>query len=442
MPKKKKETTKNLTPFIPNLLVESGDVTGHQRPLASYNAFADTTLIGRNYDLEITEFPVRDSKKARQLIEMWEYCPEIATAISEISDSVWSSDDGDDQGFTISTTLNDNVTSIDKNVYSILLEFINNFLHDTKPAIERLLMYGDAFANIGLDVKNKTINKVLFLPTWEIFRIEDNQGNLGMLGENGQIIGFQQRKYLTVNSNNLWQDDNGRTEISYHPLSIVHWRKDRKTLYGRSLFYQSTGDWDALKASIADLQNACRAIGINPNLHIMPECADEKYRADYKAAYEYKKSLGSVFDFYLMNGADIKKLSSGNPDLTALANTVLFWRARIVMQSRVPPYLMGLPAQGARDLAGQPALAYARFINSVRMCFAQGIRQLCNLQLLLKGIPKEQWNYRIIFPKIATNPYGNNQLSNDESNLLGVEDLDSFHTKAYLQNQLYQPLGT
>jgi hypothetical protein len=99
-------------------------------------------------------------------------------------------------------------------------------------------------------------------------------------------------------------------------------------------------DWEYLKESTRDLASACRATGINPNIHIMPDCADEDYRKAYKTAYEAKKASSMVTDFYLMNGADIKKLSTVNPDITAISNTVLTWRSRIVMKSHIPPYLM------------------------------------------------------------------------------------------------------
>ena len=37
----------------------------------------------REYDLEVSEYPVRDAVRARELIELREYCPEVATAIED-----------------------------------------------------------------------------------------------------------------------------------------------------------------------------------------------------------------------------------------------------------------------------------------------------------------------------------------------------------------------
>ncbi len=382
-------------------------ILGQQRSRVRLNN-NDFTFLGREYDLEITEYPIRDPVKARHLIEMWEYCAEIATAINEICDSCWSSDDGDDQGFTIAPTLNDNTTPIDPEIEKILKRLIDEVIGGItlEPAIERMLIYGDAFCSISVSTKKMQIERILFLPTWEMFRLELNKG---------QLIGFEQRRFL--------QDESA---IQFHPLTVVHWRYRRKTLYGRSLFWESSQDWENLKSATEDLAFASRAIGVNPNIHVMPGEVTENYRKAYKTGYEARKKLGAVTDFYLMYGADIRKVSATNPDLKALIDNVLMWRGRIVMRSRVPPWLMGMPTVGAREIAGQPALAYARFINKIRMNMTQGIKQMCDLELALAGIPKEKWQYRIVWPRIYVDPYAmqlNPQA--DESNLAGIEDLEA-----------------
>jgi hypothetical protein len=383
-------------------------IPGQQRPLALDQLGGDDfSAIGRRYDLEISEFPVRDHlNKAKKIIEMVEYCPEIATAIDIITGDCFSSDDGDDQGFDIGETLNDDITPIDPEVKRILKRLIDEVIGgvNLELAVERMIAYGDAFASLGVNFKQKKIEKILFLPTWEMFRVELN---------NGRLERFEQRRYLS--------DANG---IEFHPIICIHWRFRRNKLYGRSLFLECISDWENLKQSTEDLAFASRSIGVNPNLHIMPDCVDEDYRKDYKRAYEDKKRSGLVTDFYLMYGADIKKLSQINPDLKVMGDSVLMWRSRIAMRSRVPVWLLGLPNIGAREISGQPALAYARFINKLRMNLVEGIKHICNLELALNGIPKERWQYRIIFPKIAVNPYGLSLNLNDESNSDEIEDLD------------------
>jgi hypothetical protein len=383
-------------------------VLGQQRPLAlDPLGVDDFSAIWRRYDLEISEFPVRDHlNKGKKIIEMVEYCPEIATAIDIISGDCFSSDDGDDQGFGIGKTLNDGVTLIDPEIEKILGRLIDEVIGGVtlELAAERMIAYGDAFASLGVDFKAKKITKLLFLPTWEMFRVELN---------NGHLERFEQRRYLS--------DENG---ICFHPIFCVHWRFRRNKLYGRSLFLECISDWENLKQATEDLAFASRSIGVNPNLHIMPDCVDEDYRKDYKKAYEDKKRTGLVTDFYLMYGADIKKLSQVNPDLKVMGDSVLMWRSRIAMRSRVPVWLLGLPSIGAREISGQPALAYARFINRLRMNLTEGIRHICNLELALNGISPERWQYKIVFPKIAVNPYGLSLSIDDESSNQEIEDLD------------------
>lgn len=386
----------SITSFVP--------ILGQQRSRVGKLGNNDFSYLDRNYDLEISEFPIRDPIKARQLIEMREYCPEVATAINEIADSVWSSEDGDDQGYGVAPTLNDNETKIEPEVERIVRRILEEVIPPTElePAVEGMMGDGDAFASIGINLAKMQVSKVLFLPTWEMFRLESNDG---------QLWGFEQRKYLQ-----------GSDAICIHPIACVHWRYRRKKLYGRALFNESTEDWDRLKQGTDDLTAASRAIGVNPNLHIMPESCDEEYRKAYKRAYEAKKATGVVTDFYLTSGADVRKLAQQNPDLSALADNVLELRRRIAMRSRVPFYLLGLENKGAKEIAGQPALAYARFINRVRAYVTVGIRQVCNLELALSGIPQERWKYRIVWPTIYTNPYA--PVLNSEANLQGIEDLD------------------
>ena len=382
-------------------------IQGQQRPLSAWRG-DDFSALARNYDLEISEVPIRNPQKARQLIEAYEFCPEIATAIDEIRDSIWSSADGDDQGFAIADTLDDNVTPVDPEVKIILQRLIDECIGSTvlEPSAERILAYGDAFASIGIDWSEMRIKKILFLPTWEIFRVEDNQGNL---------VCFQQRKSVSDEKNS----------ILFHPLTVVHWRYRRQTLYGKALFYEIVDDWNKLKLIGEYIARAARDIGINPNLHIMPGCADENYKKRYKEAYENVKRDGPITDLYLSGGADIKKLSTLNPDIKAILDAADFRINRIIRRSRVPPWLMGYSNMGAREISHAPERAYARFINRRRMDISAGIRHLCNLELGLQGIRKERWKYRIIWPKFYIAPFlEETDPQADETNREGIADLN------------------
>jgi len=317
---------------------------GQQLPVNSRRNGVITTARERNYDLEIREVPIRDAQMARELIELVQWCPEAATAIDILVGDVFSSEDGDDQGFTIAATLNDNVTPVDPQVRDVAIGIIDRLIggNTLKVAVERFLSYGDSFCNVYVNTRTMRIDDLIFLPTWEIFKIQDEYGRLSHFEQRARLLDSEPREM--------------------HPITVVHWSYRPHYLYGRGLFLESTPDWAKLKEATEALAIAALTIGYNPNVHIMPDGASPEYQQAYRDDYEMRLADGIVTDFYMLNGGEVKKLGT-NPDLKALAENVLQWRSRIVMRSRVPPWLLNMPTQGARDIAGQPALAYARFVN-------------------------------------------------------------------------------
>ena len=387
---------------------------GSQRPLSQLYrdpGFSSSAPRYRYYDLEIPEFPVRDVTQtpgaARSLIEMRYFCPEIATGIDTICDDVWSSQDGDDQGFTVADTLNDNETPIDPRVKYVLDRLIAEVIGGVKLEVvpDRLLSFGDAFASLGIDVRKKRVESILFLPTWEIFRIESFRGTLHA---------FEQRRYL----NSIHDDYN----ILLHPLICVHWRYRRDKLYGRSLFLESIKDWACLKDATEDLARATHSVGVNPNIHVMPPSYDVNQTKRYKLAYEERRDEKKIVtDFYMMCGGDVRKVGNNNPDLKALVDNVMFFRNRIIMRSRLPKWKFNIDSQGAKEIAGQPSLDHARRVNRLRQCITEGIKHICNVELALQGFSREQMQYRIVFPPLIVDPQ-KLPVSADETNSMGIDD--------------------
>jgi hypothetical protein len=375
---------------------------GSQRPLGFRRLADNATVRGRNFDLEISENPIRDYEKARELIEMCEWCPEVSKAIQEIISSALSSADGDDQGFTLKADL------IDEEVYKICMACLERVLPISTVAmiLERMLSYGDAFSELCLDERGGQVEGLMLLPTWELFRVESQ----------GEVLRFDQRR-------RLWEES---PEIGFMPAKLIHWRYRRKNLYGRSLFNESISDWGNLRRATDSLTLAVEAIGINPNVHTMPEEADNEYLNSYRDGLEARQADGIVTDLYMMPGGTIAKLANNNPDVKALGDNVLFWRSRIIMSSGVPPYLMGLPALGAKEIAGQPALGYARHVNWARAALTEGIIQLLYTELALKGVDAVRWRgkVRVVYPRIAVNIFqgqGQDNLAEDQSSELDTE---------------------
>lgn len=405
-------------------------IPGQQRSVVSNppgQTAMDSFSIQRNYDLEPPEYIVRTMKnpggydQTRQILEIRQYSPEAGAAFDILRESCFSNQTGDDQGFSIGQKLQDGSRVSDR-VYSSLLRFIESGLLGRMRreqvfdlVIDRFLAYGDAFVVLKTDKGINRLEDFVILPTWETFRVDDRFGKTSH---------FEQRRYTAQIT---------PTEYWIHPVVTVHWRYRRELTYGKSMFAEAAASvpgvpscWENIKSATQDLASASRSVGVNPTLHIMPDCIDETYRDRYKTAYEEKKRQGVVTDFYLMNGADLRKLSNTNPDLKAQVNTLIDHRKTLLQLSQIPLWMFGLHSEGAKDIAGQPALAWSRKVNAVRRVLALGLRQIMDLHLYLEGFNREDMIYPIVFPKFYVDPLERqiDPLEADETNLAGIEDLD------------------
>jgi hypothetical protein len=392
---------------------------GRQTPAIPYQS-SFTNRLFNIADVDLDEIPFRDPTYARNLIATLQSSPEARTAIEIIKDYVFSSQVGDEYGFTIQPfkldPLSDRIDPADQEVADIAMSCIARIASGLEfaTAVERFLTWGDCFANIPIDFKNSQVAGIRFLPTWQCFRNETPEGDL---------TSFEQ---WLIPPNGLLNTDSvaaDRNRIILHPLSMVHWRWDRKFKYGRSLFEASfrSGDFDKLDTATTDMQNASRNVGSPAMIHTMPIEKGEVYKKEYKADIEERLKLGAIFHYFVLQGAKVEQAGANSSSgQTNLKEGLDLWRRRIGMKSRVPSYLL-FPesAMGGKDLSSQPALAFAVFIGSVRMILAQGIRQIIDTELALKGIDKGRWKYRIVFPAIATNPF---QQPDPDLNAAGVAD--------------------
>jgi hypothetical protein len=359
------------------------------------------------------EIPFRNSLYAAELLKFCEYSPEAATATEIISDYALSSQDGDEKGFAIVENT-EKPFPVTVAIAKALQERVMGGTY-LQTAIDRFIENGDCFGNLDINIKKREIVGLQFLPTWQVFRIEASDlRELDKGIANGEI-----------NSNQLmyfeqWKKPNDQSPLILHPMTVIHWRWKQKFKYGVSHYHQCLEDASRLEQAIEDLMVTSHAIGYNPNVHTMPPGADETYKKSYKQDYESRLKDGAITDIFLLAGGDVQKAGANwNPFMTNLKDNINLWRTRISMKSRIPPWLLGGELRGIRDLGGQPALSFAVFIGSVRMCLATGIKQIIDTELALKGIPKEEWEYKLVFPKIYTNPF-----EEFDSNKSGIEDLD------------------
>lgn len=391
-----------LTPGRPNILQlisralgfgqQQPNIQGTQRPRMP----ATASVNRRSFDLEIPEVVVRDGLVGRQLVEMRHWCPEVATSLSILRDDILSSENGDSLGLTLSNTLEDDETPVDEEVKAICLDLLNRpdvlDIVTLGQIIDRTLGDGDCFISLGFgrDGKQWCVARSLVLPTWTMFRIEEDDGTL---------LGFEQRIRIQ-----------GEPLYGFYPPQIVHFRHHRQSLYGQSIWRQSGDDWQRLKEGTADLATAARELGINPNIHEMPEGTDNGYLDAYRNDHESRIEDGIVTNYYTLSGGSIAKIGNYNPDLKALADNVMFRRSRLLLPTQIPIWrFTGFESSGgAKDISGQPAKAYARYINALRaIVLTPGIKQILNTELVLRlGYEafKERGKYQLAYPTILTDP--------------------------------------
>jgi hypothetical protein len=360
--------------------------TGQQRPY-QFMVGSDDTLQGRYFDQEIPWLgAVRDSARANQLHEMRELSSEVGTAINMLCDDALSHYTGD-TGLSIGEYVDaDDKVSIDP----ATKEIVNRFIYQNAPTneircwMDEYLSTGDCFIEIIFDRATTRIENFLVLPTWEMFRIEDNSGRL---------VGYQQRRHLSD------------TSREFHPLQIIHCRYQRKKLYGRALFDELRADWSGLKSAEDDWARACREVGLNPLVHYMPPCADEDYRRKYIAIHKARMQIGSINHYYLDNEAKIENASTLPPSLKELSDRVDKKRRKFFQRARIPPWLAGFESSGAKEIAGLPGESFSRHINAIRQVLSDGLGYAIELELALNGITGDQARFRLKYPEIIVNPY-------------------------------------
>jgi len=364
-------------------------VQGSQRPLSQIYA-----SVLRAYDTEIPESSVRDPNKGKELIELVNWCYEARHCLAAAIDDTFASADGDDMGWQIGEFIDRNKTeTINPETKAILNDLVNRKESidqwviggdKLEKAQKQFLGYGDSFLEIGVEKDGSTygVSNLLYLPTWEIFRRESDQGILE---------GFDQRRFMSSRG----------ADAQFDACQIVHLRHDRQFLYGQSVFAQSLQAWGNLKAATLALAQAATALGVNPTLHILPPEFDEQDRQIYIQSYQNRQLDGIITDLFLFNNTELKKLQSDFPNLGSLIDTCNYWKYQIIPAGFPVWFFPGLDNTGARDIAGEPARKYGRMRQSWCSILSKAIKQVCDTELVLrKGYDwyLENGRYRIEWP--------------------------------------------
>jgi hypothetical protein len=370
--------------------------TGQQRPY-QFELGHEDSLQARYFDLEIPFLgAVRDSQRASELHEMRELCSEVGTSINMLCDDALSHLSGD-AGIAVKDFVDDaKQVPIDPATKVIVQSFLYEKAtpSEIRPWIDEYLSTGDCFVELVYESDMSGIRGFLHLPVWELFRVESNSG---------QLLGFEQRRNLSAE---------GR---SFHPIQIAHFRYQRQKLYGRSLFEELRADWQGLKSAEEDWARACRELGTNPLVHYMPPCADEAYRKKYTTMHKARMALGTINHYYLDAEAKIANATTMQPNLQFLFDRVDQKRRKFFQRARIPPWLVGIAQNGAKEIAGLPGESFARHINSIRQTLTDGLAYALEIELALNGITGDRARFRLSYPEIIVNPYA--QPNDGQSNL-------------------------
>jgi hypothetical protein len=390
---------------------------GSQRSLTSPGIVS----VSRRYDLEITENPIRDPRISRELIELNQWCYEVVHALDMAASDTFASDDGDDQGWVVAKTLDDEETPVNPEVFAIAEDIRlrkQNFStymiggDRLKKALRWALGKGECFLELGIEREGLSANKskdfgvakTLYLPTFEMFRKETDQG---------ELIGFEQRKYVSESD----------PDYFFEPYKICHIRHEPDFLYGRSLWLASLDAWADVKQAFDNLIRASNDLGVSPTLHIMPGISTEQERI-YERELEIRRKSGIITDHILSYpGQDIRKMTNFNSDLTGLVDTLLQCRYKLIIPGFPTYFFPGLESKGGtKELSRSPDRRYSRMRYGWCQLLSGAIKQVIDTEIILrKGLDFYAENarnkYRILWPEWSESIDG---MSGGE-----VEDTDS-----------------
>ena len=363
----------------------------------------------KEWGLEITEHPVRSPEVAIPLIEMGDICHEVRSCIDAAIQDVFTDDDGDVvNAFWISDYLDKEET---QPIHPETKQIIDNLLKRKQDdcfviggdrleeELHELLLFGNCFLEIGVGEDSNGeyyVERLLKLPTWEMFRIESDQGVLQK---------FSQRKYLARNE---------ESSIDFIPKKIIHTRYTKKGLYGESPFKPSIPYWENLKEAVLNLVIACRSAAIVPTVHRYPKSFSPKKQKEYREYVEQREKIEKIItNWFIEPEMEILKLTNTNPSLTPLLEDVNHWRSMMFLPGMPPYFFQGVKSQKARDISGGPDRRYSRLRQHWCSLLSSIIRRVIETEIILKkgqawfdkhGSYRIQWNKLVLEQTSTRNP--------------------------------------
>jgi len=367
--------------------------------------------------LEIPELVTRDipGGGSTELIEMITYCQPVKKASRVLLDYVFSSPDGIDQGLSIDEKVGpaDDAAAVNPEIKRVGDELIKRIgMQALRLMAKRTLEHGDSFVekivSVGSGPAGLTISGIQVLPTFQMFRIED---------DHGRLMRFEQRRSLY----------NAEDTIRFTPVQITHTRYDQEYLYGRSFFSTSQPDWHGLRVAVAGLGESAKA-AFNPIMHIYPDDWDDTRKEQYEQIKNKEYEKGILTQIFTSTEVEVTRLAHLSGDISSQVGALMYYRRAIKDNCRLPTYLWTdeQTTGGARDIAGQPALAFNVLIQSLRQCLGEGIREIVDTELILQGfIAPESREYQLKWPSVHVRPQAQDEEADDEADDDSGSDDDS-----------------
>lgn len=335
---------------------------------------------------DLPQMPVRptmgDLSLSVELEELLYWSVEMNTSLRLLSQNVFQAKDGRVESWKLRTTNSDG-TPLERPPNERVQKIAEDLAHRTygkeyvlggqklEQAAFSAFGRGDCFMELAIEndgLGSFYIEKSNYLPTWSIFSIED---------EYGQLYGYRQQSRIDPSEGDvLWQ--------GYDVARMLHFKHSPQQRYGFPATFPNIESWRLYKAASMDLEVASR----DSNsfwLHQSPPERGADYINAYRAEFEAQLENGIVTHVYLPHGADIKRASEANPNLKALSDYHLQLRFNLVLGS-FPVYLIpGLATQSGigKELSGAPALAYGRTVAHARSILAQEILYCVGLEYTL-----------------------------------------------------------
>jgi hypothetical protein len=339
---------------------------GSQRPLRFASRRPFTHL------LEIPDIPIRpiagDLSNSIELMEMLTWSREARDSLLTFSKDCFQNIDGAVDSWRV-TSENQDVLAIAEDLQrrkNSGIPVVGGLR--LRRAIYEAIAFGDSFLEIAFDRDGSSwcVSDSNYLPPLSVFVDES---------DTGKRLAYRQQSGIHPSA-----DDR-----VIHPIKMLHFQYDEHGVYGTPMLLPSLEPWRKVKEVSIDIEQASRALGMAPWLHIMPEGASEDYKQGYRSDIESERQDGLITDLYLLPGADLRK-AANETELQPLIDYWLQLRYQCI-PTTFPIWMfpgLGLESAAGKDIANQPALAYGRTIAHLRGIIADQIEMVVAIELVLR----------------------------------------------------------